>query len=279
MKKAICLFLASLIIALCLAGCGDQNQTTTNQPTSSSQLNQIRSDELEKNTIVHGELTGILPDLKNLVRDSLSDNDFLDWEQFENVSEIREFKDPNLAGDFADKTAFYATGSGIIVVCPNFFSIKEGGQGAYTLTHELIHSLVGVGKSGAEDTMNLFMEGITDYLTNLALFDSGLEYSLNYQNELYCISWLMSLYSPSEIAKIICSGGIIDFINAQAGDSDAGANLHNALFVLDKSKDREEVKNAILSELDILRKISGSNIEIREKFTKIFESAYAPYLN
>ncbi len=267
------------MVTVCLAGCVEQEKTTTSQPTISSQLNQIRSDELEKNTVIHSGLSSVLPNLKEMIKEALNEHDFLDWEQFENVSEIREFKDPNLAGDFADKTAFYATGSDIIVVCPNFFGIKEGDQQTYTLTHELIHSLVGVGKVGAENTMYLFMEGVTDYLANLVLFDTGLEYSLNYQNELYCISWLMALYGNNEIAKTICGGEIINFVNEQAGNTDAGATLHNSLFILDKSKDREDVKNAILNELDILRTISGSNIEVREKFTKILEAAYVPYLN
>lgn len=278
MKKVVCLLLA-IMVTVCLAGCTERERTTTSQPTINNSLHQVRSGELEKNTAIHSGLSSVLPDLKEMIKEALGEYDFLDWEQFENVSEIREFKDPNLAGDFADKTAFYATGSGIIVVCPNFFSIKEGDQQTYTLTHELIHSLVGVGKVGAEDTMCLFMEGVTDYLANLVLFDTGLEYSLNYQNELYCISWLMALYGNNEITKTICGGEIINFVNEQVGNTDAGTILHNSLLVLDKSKDREDVKNAILNELDILRTISGSNIEVREKFTKIFETAYAPYLN
>ncbi len=90
--------------------------------------------------------------------------------------------------------------------------------------------------------MRSFIEGITDYLANLVLVDTGLEYSLTYQNELYCIVWLSSLYGVDRIVKIVYDGDIIDFIDEQAGRSGAGNDLHEALATIDKSKDKTEVK-------------------------------------
>ena len=89
----------------------------------------------------------------------------------------------------------------------------------------------------------------------------------------------MALYGADQITETICSGRIIDFINEQAGRDNAGIELHNALAILDHGKDSGEIKKAILTEVDILRAMSGTNVEIREKFTEIFETAYAPYLN
>lgn len=278
MRKIAWLLLVSMIF--CLAGCAKQEQTTTtNQPVEHSQSHWIKSKDLKEQTNIHEDLTSVLPDLKEMVTEALGESDYLDWEQFENVTEIREFKDPNLAKTFTDATAFYAAGSHMIIVCPDFFSIESGDQQTYILTHELIHSLVGVGKNGSEETMNCFMEGIADYLANQVLFNTNLDYSLVYQNELYCISWLMALYGNDNIAKIICSGDILDFVSEQTGDSNAGADLHSSLVAIDKSKDHEAVKNAILTEINILKKISGSNTEVCEQFTKLFEKNYAPYLN
>ena len=127
--------------------------------------------------------------------------------------------------------------------------------------------------------MNLFMEGITDYLTNSMLVGTSLKYVPTYQNELYCIAWLAALYGDDNIAKIICSGEIISFIDEQAGKTGTGASLHNVLATLDKSNDQEEVRGAILAEISILQTISGENTEVSEKFTEIFKAAYAPYLN
>ncbi len=277
--RKIALFLACIIFVACLVGCGQKNQTIANQPSEYNRLHQIGSEELKQNTILHEGLTELLPDLKDLIRDSLSDKDYLDWAQFENVSEIREFKSPELVGDFAETTAFYAAGSNAIVVCPKFFDIGDGDQQTYVLAHEAIHALVGVGEDGKERTVNLFVEGITDYLTGSILADTNLSYSLTYQNELYCFYWLVALYGADQITETICSGRIIDFINEQAGRDNAGIELHNALAILDHGKDSGEIKKAILTEVDILRAMSGTNVEIREKFTEIFETAYAPYLN
>jgi hypothetical protein len=232
-----------------------------------------------ENTIIHEGLTEVLPDLKTLVRDSLSKKDYLNWEQFETVSEIREFKSPELVGDFAKTTAFYPAGTRMIIVCPKFFAIGNGDQQTYSLAHELVHSLTGVGKSGEEASMNLFMEGITDYLTNSMLVGTNLKYVPTYQNELYCIAWLAALYGDDNIAKIICSGEIISFIDEQAGKTGTGASLHNVLATLDKSNDQKEARDAILTEISILQTMSGEKIEISEKFTEIFKAAYAPYLN
>lgn len=277
MRKNIWLLLVSIII--CLAGCAKQEQVTTSQTTKYSQSQWIESNDLKEQTIIHDGLTDVLPDLKNLVAESLDGYDYLDWSQFKSVAEIREFKDPNLAKTFTDATAFYAVGSNIIVVCPDFFSIENSDQQTYILAHELTHSLVGVGKNGSEETMNRFMEGITDYLVNQVLYNTDLKYDLVYQNELYCLSWLMALYGNDNIVKTICSGNILDFVDEQTGHADAGKKLHDSLVTIDESKDRETVKNAILTEMDILKKMSGSNTKVCEKFTKIFERNYAPYLN
>ena len=277
--RKIALLLVCTMFVTCLVGCGQQNQTTTNQPSEYNQLHQIRSDELNQNTVIHEGLTELLPDLKNLIKDSLSDKDYLDWTQFESVSEIREFKSPELVGDFVETTAFYAAGSHAIVVCPKFFDIGDGDQQTYVLAHEAIHSLVGVSKTGEERSVNLFVEGITDYLAGSILADTNLNYSLTYQNELYCIHWLVALYGSDQITEIICNGEIIDFINERTGRDNAGIELHNALATLDHGKDGEEIKKAILTEIDILRAMSGTNVEIREKYTEIFQTAYAPYLN
>lgn len=281
MKKIIALLvLVGMIFSVCLAGCGQQSQIAeTSQPSEYGQLHQVESNVLMENTIIHEGLTEVLPDLKTLVRDSLSEKDYLNWEQFETVSEIREFKSPELVGNFAETTAFYPAGTHIIVVCPKFFTIGNGDQQTYSLAHELVHSLTGVGKSGEEASMNLFMEGITDYLTNSMLVDTNLKYVPTYQNELYCIAWLAALYGDDGIAKTICGGKIISFIDKQAGKTGTGASLHNVLATLDKSNDQEEVRDAILAEISILQTISGENTEVSEKFTEIFKAAYAPYLN
>ena len=278
--RKITLFLACIIFATCLVGCGQQSQmTTVSQPSEYNQMHQISSGTLEQNTVVHEGLTEILPDLKNLIRDSLNRNSYLDWAQFEDVEEIREFKSPEMVGDFAETTAFYAVGSHAIVVCPKFFDIGNGDQQTYILAHELVHSLVGVGENGGEQSMNLFIEGITDYLVGSMLADTDLNYSLTYQNELYCIYWLVALYGTDTITESICCGQILDFINEQAGQVNAGTRLHNALATLDHRKDHEIVKEAILTEIEILRAMSGSNVETRDEFTAIFKAAYAPYLN
>lgn len=280
--QKIAWFLVFVVLVACLAGCGQQSQTivaTTDQPSGYNQIHQINSNELTQNTIIHEGLTELLPDMKNLIRDSLDGKDYLDWAQFEAVSEIREFKSPDLVGDFTETTAFYVASSHMIVVCPKFFSIGNGDQQTYTLAHELVHSLVGVGEDGKEKSMNLFIEGVTDHLAGLILTNANLNYSLTYQNELYCISWLMALYGTEEIAKTICSGKILEFIDEQTGRANAGAEVHNALATLDHSKNSEEVKNAILTEIEILRKMSNLNVETRERFTAIFKAAYAPYLN
>lgn len=277
MRKITCLLMC-IVFIICLVGCGQQNQTAANQPSEYNQLHQIESGELKQNTIIHEGLTELLPDLKKLIRDALSDKDYLDWVQFENLSEIREFKNPELVGVFTETTAFYAAESHAIVVCPKFFEIEDGDQQTYVLAHEAVHSLVGVGKNSEESSVNLFVEGITDYIVGSILAETDLNYSLTYQNELYCIHWLESLYGADQITEIICSGKIIDFINERAG-KDSAAVLHNALATLDHSKDSEEIKEAILVEIDILRAMSDSNVEVREKFTEVFETAYAPYLN
>lgn len=281
MKKIIAwLALISMVLSACLSGCGQQEQTAvTSPPSEYNQPHWIQSNELAENTIVHEGLTEVLPDLKDLIRGSLGDKDYLDWQQFEAVSEIREFKSPEAVGDFAKTTAFYPTGSHMVVVCPRFFSIGNGDQQTYALAHELVHSLTGSGKGGEEKSMNLFMEGITDYLADSMLVNTSLNYTLVYQNELYCIFWLAALYGDDEITKVVCDGEILEFIDEQAGRAGAGAELHNALATLDKSADRDEVKNAILTEIDILITVSGLNIEVSEKFTEIFKAAYAPYLN
>ena len=281
MKKIIALVvLVGMIFSVCLAGCGQQSQIAeTSQPSEYDQLHQVESNVLMENTIIHEGLTGVLPGLKTLVRDSLSEKDYLNWGQFETVSEIREFKSPELVGDFAETTAFYPAGSCMIIVCPKFFAIGNGDQQTYSLAHELVHSLTGVGRSGEEASMNLFMEGITDYLTNSMLVGTSLKYVPTYQNELYCIAWLAALYGDDNIAKIICGGEIIDFIDGQTGKTGTGASLHNVLATLDKSNDKKEARDAILTGISILQTISGENTEISEKFTKIFQAAYAPYLN
>jgi hypothetical protein len=127
--------------------------------------------------------------------------------------------------------------------------------------------------------MNLFMEGITDYLTNSMLVGASLKYVLTYQNELYWIAWLAALYGDDDIVRIICSGEIINFIDRQTGKTGTGASLHNALVTLDKSNSQKEVRDAILTEIDILRTVSSKNTAVSEKFTEIFKAAYAPYLN
>ena len=281
MKKIVALLiLASVVFSVCLVGCGQPSQTVaTSPPSEYNQIHRIESNRLAEDTVVHEGLTDILPDLKDLVRDSLGDRDYLNWEQFEAVCEIREFKSPETVGDFAETTAFYPAGSRMVVVCPKFFNIGDGDQQTYTLAHELVHALTGSGKSGEEKSTNLFMEGITDYLTNSMLINTDLNYTPNYQNELYCIFWLATLYGDDKIVEIICSGRILEFIDEQTGRVGDGANLHNALATLDKSNSREEVRNAILAEINILRAVSGSNIEVSEKFTEIFKTAYAPYLN
>lgn len=281
MKKIIALLvLVGVVLSACLSGCGQQEQTTaTSPPSEYNQPHWIQSNELAENTIVYEMLTEVLPDLKDLIRGSLGDKDYLDWQQFEAVSEIREFKNSEAVGDFAETTAFYPTGSHMVVVCPRFFSIGNGDQQTYVLTHELVHALTGSGKGGEEKSMNLFMEGITDYLTDSMLMNTSLKYTMVYQNELYCIFWLTALYGDDEITKVVCDGEILEFIDEQAGRAGTGAELHNALATLDKSTDRGEVKNAILAEIDILRTMSGPNTEVSEKFTEIFKAAYAPYLN
>lgn len=94
MKKIIALLvLVGMIFSVCLAGCGQQSQIAeTSQPSGYGQLHQVESNVLMENTIIHEGLTEVLPDLKTLVRDSLSEKDYLNWEQFETVSEIRELK-------------------------------------------------------------------------------------------------------------------------------------------------------------------------------------------
>lgn len=277
MRKIAWLLLVSMIF--CLVGCAKQEQATTSQTTKYSQSHWIKSSDLKEQTTIHEDLTKILPDLKNLIEEALRGYDYLDWVQFGKVSEIREFKDQTFAKEFTNATAFYAAGSHIIVVCSDFFSIENSDQQTYILTHELMHSLVGVGKDGSEETMNCFMEGIADYLVNQVLFNTNLKYDLVYQNELYCLSWLMALYGNDNITKIICSGDILDFVDEQTGDADAGKKLHDALAIIDKSKDRKAVKNAILTEMDILKKMSSSNTKVCKQFTKVFEENYAPYLN
>ena len=277
--QKIAYLLVCMIFIACLVGCGQQKQTLAEQPSEYNQLHRIESGELEQNTVINEGLTELLPDLKDLIRDSLRNMDYLDWAQFESLFEIREFKKPELAGDFAETTAFYATGSHAIVVCPKFFDVGDGDQQTYVLAHEAVHALVGVGKNGEESSVNLFVEGITDYLVDSMLTGTNLKYSLTYQNELYCIHWLVALYGTDQITEIIYSGEIIDFVNEQSGKDNAGTMLHNALATLDHSRDSGKVKEAILAEIDILRAMSSSNIEVREKFTEIFETAYAPYLN
>ena len=278
MKKFAWLLIVGIIF--CLNGCAQQEQTTTiDQSTEYIHSHWVKASDLREQTVIHEGLTRILPDLKELVNEAFSGSDYLDWVQFGSVTEIREFKNPNLFETFTDTTAFYAAGSHMIVVCPNFFNIKDSGQQTYILIHELMHSLIGVGKNGSEETMNCFMEGIADYMANQVLFDTGLKYNLVYQNELYCISWLMALYGNEDVVKMICSGDMPDFISEQTGDPDAGMNLHSSLAIIDKSKDHEAVKNAILTEMDILKKMSRSNTKVCEQFTNIFEKAYAPYLN
>ena len=278
MKKITWLLIVGMIF--CLNGCTQREQTATiDQPAEHSHSHWVKFSDLKEQTVIHDGLTNVLPDLKELVNGTFRGNDYLDWVQFESVAEIREFEDPNSFEAFTETTAFYAAGSHMIVVCPNFFDIKDSGQQTYILIHELIHSLIGVGKNGAEETMNCFMEGIADYMANQVLFDTGLEYNLVYQNELYCISWLMALYESENITKTICNGDILDFISEQTGDPDAGTNLHSSLAIIDKSKDHEAIKNAILTEMDILKKMSRSNTKVCEQFTNIFEKAYAPYLN
>ena len=281
MKKIIALLiLVSVVFSICLVGCGQQSQIAeTSQSAEYDQLRRIEPSNLLESTTIHEGLTDILPDLKDLIRGSLGEKDYLNWEQFEDVSEIREFKSPELVGDFAETTAFYPAGSCMIIVCPEFFAIGNGNQQTYSLAHELVHSLTGVGRSGEEASMNLFMEGITDYLTNSMLVGTSLKYVPTYQNELYYIAWLAALYGDDNIAKIICGGEIIDFIDGQTGKTGTGASLHNVLATLDKSNDQKEARDAILTEIDILQIVSGKNTAVSEKFTEIFKAAYTPYLN
>ena len=276
--KKIALFLVTMVVTLSLIGCGQQNQMADHQTSSYNQMHRIEHNELQKNTIIHQELTDLLPTLKEWVKESLVEADYLDWEQFENVCEVREFKSPELAGDLSDVVACYPYGTRMIVVCPEFFDSKSGGQRTYNLMHELVHSLVGVGKHGKEEATHLFVEGITDYLTYLVLANTGLDYSLIYLNELNCIAWLATLYGSDSITEMLCTGSILDFVDEKAGEKGAGAKLHNALATIDKSQNREEVKEAILTEIDILRAVSGSNVEVREKLTEAFYASYAPYL-
>lgn len=276
MKKIAILILLSIFSSIILTGCKGQN-TVASESTSIKSLNQIASSDLEENTFRHEKLTKILPDLKNSIDDSLKNLNYLDWEQFEKVSEIREFKNLESAETFKTTTAFYATRTNVIIVCPKFFRLQDGNQRTYVLTHELIHSLVGVGKEGEEKSMYLFIEGITDFLADLVLKDSGLNYNLTYQNESYCISWLLSLYGTEKITKEICAGHILDFIDEQT-EAGTGLKLHRALATIDNSENLDEVKNAIIAEMQILEEMSGPNTEISQKFITLFETAYAPFL-
>ena len=101
---------------------------------------------------------------------------------------------------------------------------------------------------------------------------------MNYKNEIYCLSWLMELYGSEAIVKEVCAGTLVEFVDEKAGEGGIGNQLHESLTIIDYSKDYEEVKDAILAEMDILIKLSSSNNEVREKFTKLFEQGYASYL-
>ena len=240
-------------------------------------------DDIAEQTILHEGLTDVLPELKSwIVNSDLSGKEYLQWDQFEKVSQIREFKNQDFARDYTETTAFHIITTDMIVVCPRFFSIESGDQRVYSLMHELMHSLVGVGRSGAESSMNLFIEGITDYLTFVVLSGTNLEdYDLTYKNEIIVISWLASLYGTDTIVESICKGEILDFIDSQS-ELGNGSKIHDNLATIDHSTNREEVKAAILSEMDILVEISKNspNADGTWRLLEQFRQSYAaPYLN
>ncbi len=269
MRKSNLLIIFCLLFSILLTGCND-----TKSPSSLETIHKIEANELAAQTIIHERLTDSLPNLKSLVEKSLKEVDYLDWEQFSKISEIREFK--TLPEEFYETTSFYAAGSSMLVVCPKFFALESGDQKTYALIHELIHSLVGTGRAGEESSMNLFVEGVTDYFSSLVLGDT-LDYSLTYQNELYCLSWLMESCGPNNVAKAICDGTILDLVDDATRTEGSGAKLHNALAILDKSPERNEVKQAIMDEMDILSTLSDEPTS--KKYIEIFNAAYAPYLN
>ena len=284
MRKVVFLLALSVLTMGFLVGCkqeqNNEPEVMVEEPDDDQygHIGKTTIDDLEERTVRHDGLTDeSLPGLKELIRGSLRENDFLDWGQFEKVSEIREFKDQESVGEFSDSTAFYPMGSNMVVICPRFFGIEDS-EKVYSLIHEMIHSLVGPGKVGKEESMHLFMEGITDVFTVAVTEANGLEYNMTYWNESYCIVWLTSLYGDKEIARVICNGDILTFIDEKAGEAGCGAKLHNCLTKIDKSSDKKEVKEAILTEIEILQKVSGSNVEVSEKNTEIFEQAYAEYL-
>ena len=268
-KKVLIL---TIIVAFCLTGCAEK--------ANYNHLKQVNVNELEEQTIIHEGLTDTLPTLKEWIwNSSLKEKNYLDWASLEKIATVREFKNAELAEDFAEATAFYVMNTDTMVVCPNFFQIESGGQRTYSLTHELMHSLVGVGQSGAEKSMNLFVEGITDHLTYVVLGDT-LEYELNYRNEVYCISWLMSFYGFDTIAESICNGEILDFIDEKS-ETGNGSKLHEDLATIDHSTDMKEVKQAILSEIEILTMLceNSPNADMVQELTEQFQKSYAPCLN
>ena len=130
MKKFIIVLVFVVSLTITLMGCG--------KSVSSSM---VSVDALMSGTTVREDLTSVLPELKQTIREVLTDYDFLNWEQFEKVVEVREIKNPNLAETFARDTGFYVPGLEIIVVSPQFFD-KRGGEKMYVLAHEVIHSLM-----------------------------------------------------------------------------------------------------------------------------------------
>ena len=281
MKKIIAFIVA--ISLFCLAGCSGQSTTEPKtEATSYNHLRQVNLDDISEQTIPHEGLTEILPELKSwIVNSDLSGKEYLQWDQFEKVSQIREFKNQDLARDYTETTAFHVITTDMIVVCPRFFSIESGDQRVYSLMHELMHSLVGTGGSGVESSMNLFIEGITDYLTFVVLSGTDLEdYDLTYKNEIIVISWLASLYGTDTIVESICKGEILDFVDSQSGLGN-GSKIHEDLATIDHSTDQEEVKAAILSEMEILVEISKNspNADDTWRLLEQFRQSYAPYLN
>ena len=231
--------------------------------------------KLERNTVRHDELTDkVLPSIKEDIRDSLGNKEYLNWERFNEISEIRWFKSPELVGEFSDSYAFYDRNLNTVIVCPTFFEL-DGERGAYAIIHELMHSLTCV-KEAKKDEENLLAEGVADFTAAKVLADIDINCNITYENEVNCIRWLTSLYGIDFVVEKICKGEMADFIDEQAGDG-SGARLYECLETLDRGNIQSR-KEAVLEEIDILQKVSGSNIEVSKEFTEKFESTYAVYL-
>lgn len=126
--------------------------------------------------------------------------------------------------------------------------------------------------------MNLFIEGITDYLTYTVLEDS-LEYDLTHKNEICCLAWLMSVYGTDIITEKICCGEILDFIDEKS-EIGNGSKIHECLATIDQSTDQQAVKEAVWTEMGILTEVSKNSPEpdLTWKLLEQFRQSYAPYL-